>query len=184
MKPYYRRTLRVGCASAVLVALAGCAVSPPAGPRVTALPGNGKTYDVFTQDDATCRQAAAIQVGPGPSQEQSTNAVVGSAAVGTAVGAVAGAAIGSAGGAVGGGAAVGAGLGLLAGTAIGSDRAYATAGQMQHVYDTVYTQCMMGHGNTVQAPPQIVVYQDGYYPYAPYPFFVGGYYGPRYYHRY
>ena len=39
--------------------LAGCA-SVPSGPGVMALPGSAKSADEFRSDDASCRQAAAI----------------------------------------------------------------------------------------------------------------------------
>lgn len=174
-------------AAAALLSLAGCAVAPPSGPAVVALPGTGKSYEQFASEDAVCKQAAAAQTGPAPSAEQSTNATVGSAVIGTALGAAAGAAIGSASGAAGGGAAVGGALGLLTGTAIGAGNAQRTSGNLQYRYDTTYTQCMMGHGNTVQQPPQVVqVYTEPAYGYYGGPVFIGGYYGygPRYYRRY
>ncbi len=164
--------------------LAGCTVAPPSGPNVVALPGSGKTYEQFTNDDLACRQAAELRTGPGPSAQQSTNQVAGSALVGTAWGAAAGAAIGSASASVGGGAAVGGALGLLAGTAVGASNAQATAGNLQYTYDVTYTQCMVAHGNTVQqqqAPvpyysygPSIEVVPYGYY----------GYHRPYYWRRY
>ncbi len=179
--------IRFGGLAAGVLALAGCAVAQPSGPEVVALPGSGKTYEQFTAEDTTCKQAAMAQVGPGPSQEQTTNATVGSAVLGTAIGAAAGAAIGSAGGAVGGGAAVGGALGLLAGSSIGGANAQATAGQLQQHYDIAYTQCMVAKGNTVQQAPQYAGYGGyaGPYVYGG-PVVVGGYYGygPRYHHYY
>ena len=178
-------TLRGGCAVLALVALAGCAVQQPTGPRSIAMPPAGKSYEQFTQEDSYCRQAAAYQVGPGPSEQQTTNQVVGSAAVGTAIGAVAGAAIGSASGNLGGGAAVGGAMGALVGGSAGASNAQASSAGLQRQYDIAYTQCMVSKGNTVQAPPEPVVIQSypygypyGYYPYG------WGYVGPRYYHRY
>ncbi len=181
----HRSTLRGGSVAAMLIALAGCAVVPPNGPEVMALPGSGKTYEAFNVDDGTCRQTASNAVGPGPSEQQTTNAAVGSAAIGTAIGAVAGAAIGSTVGSVGTGAAVGAGLGLLTGSSVGASNAQATSGDLQRTYDTVYTQCMVAHGNTIQQPQRVLV-EPGYmpYPYGPYPYFYGGYYyRPHYYYR-
>ena len=175
--------IRAGGLGASLLALAGCAVAPPSGPEVVALPGNGKTYEQFVAEDATCRQSVSAQVGPGASQQAVTNATVGSAVVGTAIGAAAGAAIGSASGAAGGGAAVGGALGLLAGTSIGAGNAQALAGQTQRSYDIAYTQCMVAHGNTVQQP-QVVPYPyyGGPYGYGG-PVIIGGYYGYRPYYR-
>ena len=146
--------LRGGCAALALMALAGCVVQQPTGPHAMAMPPAGKSYEQFTAEDNYCRQAAANQVGPGPSEQQSTNQVVGSAVVGTAIGAAAGAAIGSASGNLGGGAAVGGALGALTGTAVGANNAGAMAGGMQRAYDIAYTQCMVSKGNTVQMPPQ------------------------------
>jgi len=187
MTSFTHSSIRRAGAFAALAAVAGCTVAPPSGPGVIAMPGNGKTYEQFLGDDATCRQAASYQVGPGPSAQQSTDAAVGSAVVGTAVGAVAGAAIGSASGNMGGGAAVGGALGLLAGSAVGANNAQASAGNLQMRYDITYSQCMTGHGNTVQAPPQQVQVYTPYpfqpYPYGPYPY--GPYYArPHYFYRY
>jgi Glycine-zipper domain len=167
------------------VALSACAVPPPPGPSVMALPGQGKDFTAFQQDDGACRQYAWEQTGgtsPGVAASQSA---VGSAAVGTALGAAAGAAIGAAAGAAGPGAAIGAATGLIAGTAVGTNNAAATYGSVQQAYDVSYTQCMIAHGDTVQAPP--VTYASYPYPYPyPYPAYpygypYGGYYGAGYY---
>ncbi|MGE0222688.1 MAG: glycine zipper family protein [Acetobacteraceae bacterium] len=160
-------------------ALAACTVAPPTAPSVMALPQQGKGYDVFMQDDVTCRQTASMYTG-GPGQAQAaTNNAVGTALLGTALGAGAGAALGSVGGAMGAGAAIGGATGLLAGSAIGAGNAQASAGNLQQQYDTVYTQCMYARGNTVQAPPP-PVYAVPAYPYAPsYPY-TPGWYGPAY----
>jgi hypothetical protein len=159
-------------AAIALIALGGCTYVPPSGPRVAAMPGTGKTYEQFTNDDATCRQAAAYQAGPGPTAEQSNGTVVGSALLGAGLGAAAGAAIGSASGSAGGGAAVGGALGLLTGTAIGAGNAEAGAGGAQERFDIAYTQCMYAKGNQVPSyQPQPGYGGDpgyGYYP-SPYP---------------
>lgn len=122
---------------------AGCAVVPD-GPSVMAMPGNGKTFDQFRADDATCRQYAYYQVGGGGAQQSANNAAVGSAALGTALGALAGVAIGG-----GHGAAVGAGAGLLAGSAIGASNAQASGYGIQQRYDQAYVQCMYAKGERV-----------------------------------
>jgi hypothetical protein len=44
----------------------GCASRPPSGPRVVVLPGTGKTYDAFTQNDKLCRQYAGRSIGVMP----------------------------------------------------------------------------------------------------------------------
>lgn len=181
----------VALAAPAVLALAGCAVAPPSGPQVVAMPGSGKTYEQFIGEDSVCRQTAAIQAGPAPSAQASTNATLGSAAIGTGLGAAAGAAIGSAAGSVGGGAAVGGALGLLAGTSVGASNAQAAAGNLQAQYDITYAQCMTAKGNTIQNPPppayggDVVIYGGypavvpyGYYPYPyPYPYHRRFYYG-------
>lgn len=167
---------------AATLALSACAVPPPAGPTVMALPGQGKDFAAFQQDDMTCRQYASVQTGgtaPGVAASQSA---VGTAAAGTALGAAAGAAIGAASGAAGAGAAIGAATGLIAGTAIGANNANATYAGVQQAYDIGYSQCMVAHGDSVQAPP--VNYAAGYpypypYPYPAYPYgYPYGYYAP------
>jgi hypothetical protein len=174
----HKVALRGGCAALALTALAGCTIPPPSGPHAVAMPPAGKSYELFIQEESYCRQAAAYSVGPGPSDQQATNQVVGSAVVGTAIGAAAGAAIGSASGHVGGGAAVGGALGALTGTAVGASNASNSAYGMQQRYDITYAQCMVSKGNTVQMPPQPVYapYPAYYEPYGPY-FYYGH---PRY----
>lgn len=153
------------------VALSACAVPPPAGPTVMALPGQGKDFAAFQQDDMGCRQYAWQQTGSGAPGVAAGQNAVGTAAAGTVLGAAAGAAIGAASGAPGVGAAIGAATGLIAGTAVGSNNAAATAGGVQQAYDISYGQCMVAHGNSVQAPP------PGYagYPYPGYAYPAYGY---------
>ncbi len=163
-----------------VLALSACAVAPPQGPSVMALPAQGKSFDAFQQDDALCRGYASQQIGGASATQAASNSAVGSAVVGTALGAGVGAALGSVGGAVGTGAALGGATGLLAGSAIGAGNAQAVGGNLQARYDTSYTQCMYSKGNTVQSAPTgyaAVGYPPGYY-YSGYP---GPYYGPGYY---
>lgn len=154
------------------VALNACATPPPSGPSVMALPGQGKSFEAFQQDDIACRQYAWQQIGGTAPSAAASQSAVGSAVAGAALGAAVGAAIGAAGGAAGTGAAVGAGAGLLAGSAIGANNAAAAYGSVQQYYDVSYTQCMVAHGDIVQPPPGSYAYP---YPYAAYP------YGPAYY---
>jgi hypothetical protein len=93
---------------ASLCAVTACAV-PPAlrGPTVMALPPQGNSLTVFQQDDQQCRSHAAAGIGYVQPGQASTQAAVGSAAVGTVLGAAAGAAIGAAAGNAGAGAAIG-----------------------------------------------------------------------------
>jgi hypothetical protein len=150
-----------------------------------ALPGQGKDFAAFQQDDAICRDYAFHQTGGTSPAAAASQSAVGSAAVGTALGAAAGAAIGAASGAAGPGAAIGAGAGLLAGSAVGLNTAAASYGGVQQYYDVSYTQCMIAHGNTVQPPPTGYAgypypYPSYPYPYAAYPYGYAypGYYGP------
>ena len=164
-------------AAAVTLGLAACAVPPPTGPSVMALPGPGKSFEAFQQDEINCRNFAWQQTGGVPPGVAASQSAVGSAALGTALGAAAGAAIGAASGAAGVGAAIGAGAGLLAGSAAGANNAAAAYGSVQQLYDISYTQCMVAQGNSVQPPP--VNYAAYPYPAYPYPYF-GGYYGPSF----
>jgi hypothetical protein len=163
-----------------VLALSACAVAPPQGPNVMALPAQGKSFEAFQQDDMSCRGYATQQTGGASSAQAANNSAIGSAVVGTALGAGVGAALGSVGGAVGAGAAIGGATGLLAGSAIGAGNAQAAGGNLQARYDTAYTQCMYSHGNTVQSAPS--GYAGGYPPgYYPGPYYGPGYYGPGYY---
>jgi hypothetical protein len=173
-----RVTVLVGLLSTV--ALSACAVAPPQGPDVVAMPGQGKDFTVFQQDDMACRQYASAQTGGVSAAQAGTNSAVGSAVLGTALGAAAGAALGSVGGAVGAGAAIGGATGLLAGSAIGAGNAQASEAGMQQRYDVSYAQCMTAHGNSVQAPPPSYAASYPYpYAYPPPPPYYG--YGPAWY---
>ncbi len=161
-------------------ALSACAVAPPQGPTVMALPPQGKPFEAFQQDDAVCRGYAQQQTGGASAAQAATNSAVGSAVVGTALGAGIGAALGSVGGAVGAGAAIGGATGLLAGSAVGASNAQIAGGNIQGRYDTAYTQCMYSKGNTVQSAPGYAGgYPPGYYPGYDYGYGYGpAYYGP------
>jgi hypothetical protein len=165
-------------ALAATLSLSACAVPPPAGPSVMALPGQGKNFEAFQQDDAACRQFAFQQTGGASPSAAATQSGVGSAIVGTALGAGLGAAIGSLGGAAGAGAVIGGATGLLAGSAVGANNAAAAYGGIQQLYDVSYTQCMYAHGNTVQAPPS--GFASYPYPYPAYPYAYPGFYGPAF----
>ena len=123
--------------------LAGC-VTVPTGPSVMALPGTGKTYEQFRNDDFMCRDYALRQVGGATASQAATDSGVRSAAVGTLVGAAAGAAIGGHEGA-----GVGAGTGLLFGTLAGTGASQQSAYGSQRQYDNAYIQCMYAKGQRV-----------------------------------
>ncbi len=164
--------------------LGACAVPPPAGPSVMALPAQGKSLEAFEQDEGACRGFATVQTGGASPSQAATDSTVSSAVLGTALGAGVGAALGSVGGAVGAGAAIGGATGLLAGTVIGANNAQASAGNLQQRYDIAYTQCMYSRGNSVQSAPSGYAAYPGPYPYPyaaayPYPYTYYPYaYGP------
>jgi len=184
-----RYGIPVACLSAL--ALSACAVAPPTGPQVAAMPGPGKNFAQFQQDDYTCRQYASGQTGGVAPAQAANQSVVTSAAVGTAIGAAAGAAIGAAAGNPGAGAAIGAGAGLLTGSAAGANAAQVSGGNVQRRYDIAYTQCMAANGEKVQdvtyvqqAPGPVYAYPApayGYYPpgYYPPPGYYDPYWGPE-----
>jgi uncharacterized protein YcfJ len=132
---------------AALGFLTACA-TVPTGPSVMVLPGNGKSFEQFQADDATCRQWAAHQTGT-TTKRASTEGTVSGAAIGTVVGAAVGTAIGAAAGNPAMGAAVGAGGGLLGGTAIGASQAQGAVTSVQGRYDMSYMQCMYAKGNQI-----------------------------------
>jgi hypothetical protein len=138
---------RQAALSIAVVVLSGCATIP-SGPSVMVLPGGGKGFEQFQNDDAICRQWASQQVGTTPGRASTQSAVSG-AAIGTAVGAAAGAAIGAAAGSPATGAAIGAGGGLLGGTAIGAGTGGEARMTVQRRYDVAYMQCMYAKGNQI-----------------------------------
>jgi hypothetical protein len=165
-----------------VLAVSACAVAPPQGPSVMALPAQGKSFEAFQQDDMACRGYATQQTGGASAAQAANNSAVGSALLGTALGAGVGAALGSVGGAVGAGAAIGGATGLLAGSAIGAGNAQASGGNVQARYDTAYTQCMYSRGDSVQGAPSGYAAGYGYGPaypaYYPAPSYGPGYFGP------
>ena len=188
-----RRPLLAGARLAVAVlslgTLSACAVEPPAGPTVPVAPGDNKTLDQFSQDDATCRQFAEQRTGISPGNSAAQSGVA-SAAVGTLVGAAVGALIGTAAGNPAVGAAIGGGAGLLTGTAAGVNNAQVSAGNVQQRYDLAYEQCMQTTGNKTalaqSMPPAGAAPAPGYpapgYP-APAPYPPAYYYpAPAYYY--
>ncbi len=148
-----------GLALLPALGLASCTVAPPSGPTVVAMPGQGKSFAQFQQDDATCRNYAQSKIAnAGQVSANAQNNATTSAVAGTLIGAAAGAALGSLAGNVGAGAAVGAGAGLLGGAAVGSNNTQAAADSLQGSYDVAYAQCMVGNGETIQQPQAPVVY--------------------------
>jgi len=148
---------------AAALALGGCVVAPPSGPSVMALPGEGRSFEQFRNDDFECRQYAGGQTGGTP-QDAAVNSGIASAAVGTAIGAAAGALIGGHEGA-----AVGAGTGLLIGSTAGVGAANASGYTLQQRYDMAYTQCMYAKGDKVPAAESAPHYRRRAYYSAPPP---------------
>jgi hypothetical protein len=132
-----------------LFLLASCATIP-SGPSVMVLPGSGKNFDQFRQDDMSCRQYAGEQSNNETPNDASIYSGVGTAALGAGLGAAAGAILGG-----GSGAAIGAGSGLLAGGLMGTGTATASGNILQQRYDIAYTQCMYGKGHNVPVSGQI-----------------------------
>ncbi|MGO8919553.1 MAG: glycine zipper family protein [Stellaceae bacterium] len=175
------------------LALGACAVAPPPGPSVMALPAKDKSFAEFQQDDMTCRQYASAQTGGTSPGQAANDSFATSAAVGTVLGAAAGAAIGAAAGNPAAGAAIGAGSGLFLGGASGLGAAGYSAAALQQRYDMSYVQCMSAKGESVptalagSAPPGYAYgYPYGYpypypypyaYPYGPYGYYPGFYPG-------
>jgi hypothetical protein len=160
-----------------MLALGACTVAPPSGPSVVAMPGPGKSFDQFQQDDAVCKNYAQSKMpDAGQLAQASQQNSTGTAVAGTLIGAAAGAALGSLSGNVGTGAAVGAGVGLLGGASVAGNNAQAGADSLQSRYDVAYAQCMVGHGESLQQPAgPVYAAPPGYYAPPPPP---PGYYQP------
>jgi hypothetical protein len=131
--------------------LGACAIAPPSGPSVMALPTEGKTFEQFQADDAACQQYAAGRIGNGTPQQAANESGAASTAIGTTLGAAAGALIGVAAGDPAIGAAIGGGGGLLLSSMIGMSNAYASGAALQQRYDMAYIQCMVAKGESVPA---------------------------------
>jgi len=131
----------------LLLALGGCATLPT-GPSVNVLPAQGKSFDTFRSEDASCRQWAEQQLGAATQQAYDQNVATGAVA-GTALGAGVGAALGSASHHAGAGALIGAAGGLLIGSVAGADSGQVYGREAQRRYDNAYLQCMYSHGNQV-----------------------------------
>jgi hypothetical protein len=164
-----RSTLMVVGAAALLC---GCA-TVPTGPRVTVMPGNGKSFEAFQQDGVSCQQYAQSVLG-GPNAGQAANdRAAGTVVAGSAVGAATGAIVGSPSNQGGQGAAIGAGIGLLYGAIAAANVSNAASWEMQRQYDGAYMQCMYAHGNQVpmrmsSRAVQMAPAPQGMYP-PPYP---------------
>jgi Glycine-zipper domain len=174
MQSTARRVAAISFLIPAIFALGGCAVAPPTGPSVVAMPAQGKSFEQFRADDAACRQYASTQIGGVSPAEAANKSLGASAAVGTVLGAAAGAAIGAATGNPGAGAAIGAGSGLALGTLSGLGAADASSASLQWRYDVGYVQCMSAKGESVpQTVPAPYAYAYPTYPYYYPPYYYG-----------
>ncbi len=139
-----RHVCRTRTAPAVLIPvilLAACAQTPMV-PTVQVLPGPGKSFANFQNDQAVCRQFAQEAVGD---QAQGANLHgLGVAALTTVLGAGLGGAIGG-----GRGAGIGAAAGALGGAGIAGARTSRTQYTIQAQFDAAFVQCMYSLGNSV-----------------------------------
>jgi hypothetical protein len=129
-------------ALAATLAMAAC-TTVPSSPSVAVMPGTGKSFEQFNDDDGVCRQFAYNQ--NAGAADAANNKAVESGVIGTLVGAAAGAALGG----NHQGAAVGAGTGLLVGSAAGANASQYGSYSAQRRYDISYEQCMYAKGNSV-----------------------------------
>jgi hypothetical protein len=155
-----KKLTHFGLALLPVIALGACTVAPPSGPSVVAMPGQGKSFPQFQQDDANCRNYAQSNMGDtgqaAAAAQQNANTT---AVAGTLIGAAAGAALGSLSGNVG--------AGLLGGASVAGNNTQAAADSLQRRYDVTYAQCMVGNGETIQQGPAPGGYggpPPGYYP--------------------
>ena len=150
------KRLRLACAATPLcliaLALTGCAVIPPTGPTVVALPPKGEPLSKFQQEDYACRDYAFRSDNASQPSAAAASDGLRSGAIGTVGGAAAGALLGAAAGDAGVGAAIGAGAGLLLGSSVGANGAQATSASLQARYDAAYSQCMASKGNQITHP--------------------------------
>jgi hypothetical protein len=121
--------------------IAGC-VTPPMGPTVPVMPGQGKSLEAFQQDEAVCENYASQRTAG--QAEAANNKAITEGVLGTALGAGLGAAIGG-----GRGAAIGAGSGAVVGTAVGANTSDWAQMSIQQRYDFAYAQCMQTKGDQV-----------------------------------
>ena len=139
-----RKTLKIGFCL-FLFAMSACA-TVPSGPSVMAVPPQGKPFELFMQEDASCRRWAERQIGLSPQEAIDKDTTTG-AVVGTAIGAGLGALLGSASGHAGAGALIGGASGLLFGAASGADSGRVYGREAQRRYDIAYMQCMYSYDN-------------------------------------
>ncbi|HVC53008.1 MAG TPA: YMGG-like glycine zipper-containing protein [Stellaceae bacterium] len=164
---------RLAAAMAAVLTVSACAPTVMA-PTVPVAPAQGKPFNQFANDQATCEGYANQQVAP--LTAQANNNALGSALLGTALGAGVGAAVGG-----GRGAAIGAASGAALGTGVGVQNSSMAGMSIQQQYNMYYAQCMSSRGNSVpgMSPAPAGPGPGGYGPggYGPGGYGPGGY-GP------
>ena len=139
-----------GATLSAMLLISAC-TTVPNGPSVMALPGTGKDFEQFRNDENYCRQYSLSQSNGTSASQAANESLAKSAVVGTVIGTAIGAAVGGRDGA-----AVGAGTGLLIGSAEGSNAAGASAYNVQQRYDNAYIQCMYAKGHRVPVSGRFV----------------------------
>lgn len=128
-----------------LAAQTACATLPIE-PSIVVVPAPGKPFELFRQEDASCRRWAEQQIGLSPKEVSENNTATG-AITGTAIGAGLGALLGSASGQAVPGALIGAAGGMFLGASSGADSSRVYGRQAQRRYDITYLQCMYSYEN-------------------------------------
>lgn len=121
--------------------LTACAETPM-GPTAMVLPGPGKDYATFQQEQNFCKSQANAAV-QGQAGRENRRALYGGLAT-TALGAGLGAAAGG-----GTGAGIGAGAGALGGALGGGLYSRNQQGNIQTQYNNAYVQCMIAYKNVL-----------------------------------
>jgi uncharacterized protein YcfJ len=148
---------RLAGVMAAVLTVAACAPQVVA-PTVPVMPGQGKQFDQFANDQATCEAYAQQQIAP--LTQQANNAGIGQTLLTTALGAGLGAAFGG-----GRGAAIGAASGAVVGGSMGASNSARAGAGIQGQYNMFYAQCMTAKGNAVPgAPPPPGYAPPGYAP--------------------
>jgi hypothetical protein len=144
-KPMKRIDGRLAGVMAAVLTVAACAPQVMA-PTVPVMPGQGKPFDQFANDQATCEAYANQQIAP--LTQQANNNGIGQALITTALGAGLGAAIGG-----GQGAAIGAASGAVVGGSMGASNSARAGAGIQGQYNMFYAQCMQAKGNAIPGAP-------------------------------
>jgi len=169
-----QRLLPLGAA----LMLGACASGPPPGPAVIVVPGSGKDFTAFQQDDTICQRHAVANTGYGDLARAHTQGSANTAPIG-ATGEIG---MPRAAGTTG-------GVATAVGAPSGSDTPAATsrASTPEPPDETIpnqlqFVQCMAARGDTVRPAPSGYTEAANWYGYAypydyPYGFYDGGFIG-------